>query len=187
MKMAGKRWISMLLTLVMLFTMMPFTALAASQTVEITVFGEDGQSASGAWVFIYDQYSNYVAGGQTDANGYVSLTFERNEGSVYSAWVFIGNDSVEQKLDADTFVYTVKFGDEEPSAPVVETYPVYIYVQVIYDGTPVGDYSEEKKADILEELHTFHEAFDESIYDYLDYHNILQKGNKKEILGVTNE
>lgn len=39
----------------------------------------------------------------------------------------------------------------------------------------------------LEELHTFHEAFDESIYDYLDYHNILQKGNKKEILGVTNE
>ena len=39
----------------------------------------------------------------------------------------------------------------------------------------------------LEELHTFHEAFDESIYDYLDYHNILQKGNKKEILGATNE
>ncbi len=39
----------------------------------------------------------------------------------------------------------------------------------------------------LAELHTFHEAFDESIYDYLDYHNILQKGNKKEILGATNE
>ena len=39
----------------------------------------------------------------------------------------------------------------------------------------------------LEELHTFHEAFDESIYDYLDYHNILKKGNKKEILGATNE
>ncbi len=39
----------------------------------------------------------------------------------------------------------------------------------------------------LEELYTFHEAFDESIYDYLDYHNILKKGNKKEILGVTNE
>lgn len=35
----------------------------------------------------------------------------------------------------------------------------------------------------LEELQKFHEAFDGSIYDYLDYHNILQKGNKKEILG----
>ena len=62
MKMAGKRWISMLLALVMLFTMMPFTAQAASQTVEITVFGEDGQPASGAWVNIYglyNQQSNY--------------------------------------------------------------------------------------------------------------------------------
>ena len=30
---------------------------------------------------------------------------------------------------------------------------------------------------------TFHSAFDESIYDYLDYRQILQKGNKKEIIG----
>lgn len=35
----------------------------------------------------------------------------------------------------------------------------------------------------LEELQAFHEAFDESIYQYLDYHQILRKGNKKEILG----
>ena len=35
----------------------------------------------------------------------------------------------------------------------------------------------------LDQLRTFHSAFDESIYDYLDYRQILQKGNKKEIIG----
>ena len=136
----GQKCISMLLALVMLFTMLPVTALAANRTVEITVLGKDGQPASGAGVYIYElynQHSNYVAGGQTNANGHVSLTFERKDDCMYSAWVSIGNDSVEQKLDADTSVYTVRFGDEEPSVPV-EAYPVYIYVQVIYDGMPIG-------------------------------------------------
>lgn len=34
----------------------------------------------------------------------------------------------------------------------------------------------------LQELAAFHPSFENGIYDYLDYHNILQKGNKKEIL-----
>ncbi len=34
----------------------------------------------------------------------------------------------------------------------------------------------------LVQLQQFSEAFDETIYDYIDYKNILQKGNKKEIL-----
>ncbi len=34
----------------------------------------------------------------------------------------------------------------------------------------------------LEELRSFHPAFEDGIYDYLDYHHILQKGNKKEII-----
>ena len=34
----------------------------------------------------------------------------------------------------------------------------------------------------LEELKAFSPLFDEAIYDYLDYHHILQKGIKKEIL-----
>ena len=34
----------------------------------------------------------------------------------------------------------------------------------------------------LEELRQFSQAFDESIYDYIDYKNILKKGNKKEML-----
>ena len=34
----------------------------------------------------------------------------------------------------------------------------------------------------LEELRAFHPAFEDGIYDYLDYHQILQKGNKKEMI-----
>ena len=34
----------------------------------------------------------------------------------------------------------------------------------------------------LEELKAFDPVFDEGIYDYLDYHQILQKGIKKEML-----
>ena len=33
----------------------------------------------------------------------------------------------------------------------------------------------------LEELSAFSDRFDEDIYEYIDYDNILQKGNKKEI------
>ena len=34
----------------------------------------------------------------------------------------------------------------------------------------------------LDELRTFDPVFDESIYDFLDYHQIILKGNKKEML-----
>ena len=34
----------------------------------------------------------------------------------------------------------------------------------------------------LEDLKSFSDAFDESIYEYIDYRNILNKGNKKEML-----
>ncbi len=34
----------------------------------------------------------------------------------------------------------------------------------------------------LAALRTFSDAFDETIYDYIDYHQILRKGNKKEML-----
>lgn len=34
----------------------------------------------------------------------------------------------------------------------------------------------------LEELRKFSEAFDDGIYEYIDYRNILKKGNKKEML-----
>ncbi len=34
----------------------------------------------------------------------------------------------------------------------------------------------------LDELRTFDPVFDESIYDFLDYHQIIRKGNKKEML-----
>lgn len=35
----------------------------------------------------------------------------------------------------------------------------------------------------LDDLKAFDAAFEEDIYDYLDYHQILKKGNKKEIIG----
>ena len=34
----------------------------------------------------------------------------------------------------------------------------------------------------LEELREFSEVFDAGIYEYIDYQNILKKGNKKEML-----
>ncbi|MBR3867012.1 MAG: hypothetical protein IKM54_04365, partial [Butyricicoccus sp.] len=80
MKMGKKRLLSLLMAVVMLFTIVSFSAFAVDRTVTVTVTDKDGDRIEGAEVRIYrTRYGSTetVESGTTAGNGQLTLTYDR--------------------------------------------------------------------------------------------------------------